>query len=272
MMLTRTDEPGAQVDGGVVKVRALGVVVAIRVPRPELREAVEHSWQACLVQEDGDEDGDLRAAGTVVLREPHDDHADSLAGSLQMLTQDVTTAAIKSRAGSVLLFHAGGLSNLETGASVVFVAPGGTGKTTLVRTLGPGRGYISDETIAVGADGRITPYAKPLSVRRAEAPHIKDEIPPGELGLALPAADPWLASIVVLRRDREPGTPAEVEVVDLLDALVLLAPETSSLAEVEAPLRTLADLVERSGGLHLVHYSDAVDLEPLVGELLGRQP
>ena len=37
------------------------------------------------------------------------------------------------------MFHAGGLANLDTGATIAFVAPGGTGKTTLVRTLGPGR-------------------------------------------------------------------------------------------------------------------------------------
>ncbi len=62
---------------------------------------------------------------------------------LRQLTQEVTTAAIRAHAGSLLMFHATALSNQDTGASIAFVAPGGTGKTTLVRTLGHGRGYVT---------------------------------------------------------------------------------------------------------------------------------
>ena len=48
---------------------------------------------------------------------------------------------------SVLMLHAAGLADPATGATAVFVAPGNTGKTTLCRTLGPVRTYVSDETV-----------------------------------------------------------------------------------------------------------------------------
>jgi hypothetical protein len=166
------------------------------------------------------------------------------------------------------MFHASALCDLATGATVALVAPGGTGKTTLVRTLGSGRGYVTDEAVGVERDGTVVPYLKPLSVRRPDAPHVKDEIPAEELGLGLPSVQPWLAGLIVLRRDLEPGAPVEVERVGLLDALVTLAPETSSLAALERPLHTLAAVVERVGGLRVVRYHEAHDLEPVVAELL----
>ena len=100
----------------------------------------------------------------------------TLASALSGITQQVTRAAIEARAGQLLMFHAGALCDLDTGATIAFVAPGGTGKTTLVRTLGPGRGYVTDETVGVRARRGIEPYCKPLSVRRAEPGAPKDEI------------------------------------------------------------------------------------------------
>jgi len=47
------------------------------------------------------------------------------------------------------MLHAGGLCNPETGASVVYVAPSRTGKTTLTLSLSGRFGYLSDETIAL---------------------------------------------------------------------------------------------------------------------------
>jgi hypothetical protein len=76
--------------------------------------------------------------------------------------------------------------------------------------------------------------------------------------------------MVLLRRDREAGEPVVVEQVDLLDALVLLAPESSSLASFDRPLHRLADLVESVGGLRRVRYHDAADVEPVVADVLGR--
>ena len=105
-------------------------------------------------------------------------------------------------------------------------------------------------------------------MRRSAAMYRKDEIAPDELGLEPPGVPPWLAGLVVLRRDLRPEAPVEVDGVGLVDSLVALAPETSSLASLERPLHTLAAAVERVGGLRAVRYHDAHDLEPVVAELL----
>ena len=167
------------------------------------------------------------------------------------------------------MLHAGGLCDTQSGAAIVYVAPGGTGKTTVSRTLGPGRGYISDETVAVGADGTIVSYPKPLSVRRGVG-GIKDETAPGSMGLESPPARPWLAGIVVLRRDLPWGEPVQVSQVGLLDALVMLAPETSSLTRMMSPLRRLGDVIEMGGGLRVVRYNEAAQLEPVIADVLRR--
>ncbi len=58
---------------------------------------------------------------------------------LQVLTQRIMLSAIGARAGECLMLHAACIANPVTGAAAAFVAPGGTGETTLVSTLGPGR-------------------------------------------------------------------------------------------------------------------------------------
>ena len=167
------------------------------------------------------------------------------------------------------MFHAGALSDQSSGAAIAFVAPGGTGKTTLVRTLGPGRGYVTDETVGVRADLEIEPYSKPLSVRRPDLGGPKDETSPFALGLEVPRVTPWLAGMVLLRRDLAPGAPVIVEEVDPLDALVMLGPETSSLALLDRPLHALSALLSAIGGLRVVRYHDATDLDPVVRDVLA---
>ena len=247
-----------------VYVRVLGAVVRILVADSDLRGRIERAWRQCVVE------AGATVGGTVTAAVPADDSEEAVARTLQTLTQAVTTAAIRARAGSLVMLHAGALCDQATGAAVAFVAPGGTGKTTVIRTLGPGRGYVTDETVGVSLDGAVVPYPKPLSVRRLDDATVKDELPPEELGLELPRVAPWLAGLVVLRRDLEAGARVRVEKVAPLDALVTLAPETSSLAELERPLETLATIVARAGGLRAVRYHEARDLEPLVSALLRR--
>ena len=95
-------------------------------------------WRLCL-------DDRPRCSEVKQVRPPvASDDEGSRASALQSLTQSVTRAAIDSRAGTALMLHAGGLCDPTSGASIVYVAPGGTGKTTLTRVLGRGRGYPLD--------------------------------------------------------------------------------------------------------------------------------
>ncbi|MCU1536364.1 MAG: hypothetical protein JWP82_715, partial [Humibacillus sp.] len=257
-----------------LSVRALGVTVAIDVSDDRLLGPLEKCWRAAAVN--GHEATSEKAAGDLRVSAvgPSTDGpeaADELAGVLSQLTQEVTRTAIEARAGELLMFHAGALCDQATGATLAFIAPGGTGKTTLALTLGrrPDRGYVTDETVGVHLDGTVEPYCKPLSVRRA-APGPKDETSPLSLGLAVPAVSPWLAGMVLLRRDLAAGQPVVVEEVDALDALALLAPETSSLSRFDRPLHVLDALVCSVGGLRIVRYHDAVDLEPVVSAVLAQ--
>ena len=249
---------------GLVHVRALGATIGIDVSDERLRPAVERVWSSCRSEP---------VAACPVVQPPElaeDADPDEIARALQSLTQSVTREAILARAGQVMMFHAAALCDQSTGATIAMVAPGGTGKTTLVRALGGARGYITDETVAVAADLSIAPYCKPLSVRRDGLGQPKDEISPSSLGLCPPRVQPWLAGMVLLRRDLAAGETPVVEPVGVLDALVLLAPETSSLASFDRPLHRLADLVASVGGLQRIRYRDTADVEPVVREVLGR--
>ena len=120
--------------------------------------------------------------------------SDDLPLLLQLATQRVTYQAIHANIGSLLMFHAAAVCHPETGAALVAIAPGGTGKTTVCRTLGRGRGYLSDETVGVRADNTIVPYPKPLSVRRTDW-DAKDETDPRSIGLAATAVTPYVAAM-----------------------------------------------------------------------------
>jgi hypothetical protein len=259
----------------VVDALGVGVEVVVRGDRAgEVLARLPELWEFCPAPR-----GAVRAEVRVVFDSQVDAvHAADAAGEvarvdledlLQVLTQRITLAAIDARAGECLMLHAACLADPATGRAAAFVAAGGTGKTTLVRTLGQGRWYVTDETTVVLDDGRVVPYPKPLSVRRAPDSLYKNETAPGILGLRPPQGRVDLAAICLLdRTDEHRGAP-RVEALSTLDALVLLVPQTSYLPELPSPLQRLAALSESLGGVHRVTYREAADLAALVDELTG---
>src|SRR5690606_25112682 len=191
---------------------------------------------------------------------------------LQRLTQQVTRAVIAARTGDLLMLHAGALAHRETGAAVVFVAPGGTGKSTTCRVLGPGRAYLTDETVGIRRDGTIAPYLKPISTRRTDWAGVKDEVAPMQLGLDAPPVPARVAGVLVLRREPDPETELEVTTLATLEALTDIAPETSGFRDTEKPLTWRAEVLESHGGARRVTYGSAEQLRPLVDEICGRLP
>ena len=249
-----------------VDVGALGTIMRIQTPDAECAAVVRRAWHLALHSGQRVDVPEDRLVHMQVGDGGDDDRSERRSRAMVALTQALTRGALRAQAGKAVFLHAGGLCNPRTGASFVYVAPGGTGKTTLTRTLGPTFAYLSDETIAVTADGAILPYLKPLSVRRGGHGSVKDEVAPGELGLMAPTVTPWLAGLVVLRRAE--GPQLRIERVGTLDAIAALSPETSAVAALDSPLRRVADVVERAGGLRVVTYGEAADLESLVGEVL----
>ena len=195
------------------------------------------------------------------VREPGD--TSDLPHLLERLSQRVTLAAIDARRGELWMLHAAGLA-FPDGRVVVLVGPSGRGKTTASRTLGAQLGYVSDETVAMDAAGRVHPYRKPLSIIEGGV-YPKAQRAPSDVGLGeLPDAPLTLATIVLL--DRQPDGPDEpvVSALDLGDALEELVAQSSYLASVRRPLVLAAELIAPLGGVRRVTYRDAESLVGLV--------
>ncbi|WP_203567984.1 hypothetical protein [Aestuariimicrobium ganziense] len=178
--------------------------------------------------------------------------------SMELLTQSITRGLVTANIGRLLMLHAGCVADPKSGRALAYVAPGGTGKSTLTRQLGRRFGYVTDETVGIEPDTlRIHPYPKPVTLA-ASPGEEKIENSPDDLGL-LPAPESvHLHRLVVLRRSATVTEPTFTD-LDLLDAVGMLAPETSSLAQLAKPLHLLAQIHERLG-CTLVEYSESADV------------
>jgi hypothetical protein len=204
--------------------------------------------------------------GTFLLR------AASFEELAETLTTRLTLAAILANAGELTMLHACGVADPLTGAVVALVARSGTGKTTAAAALAQTYGYVTDETVAIAHDGSVVPYAKPLSVKHGHSQY-KRQVGPDELGLLPVTAMPFIQSIVLLDRVQGGATMAPVlEKVPLADAVLALLPETSSQAEIGAPLQSLCHLIDDVGGVWRVTYSEAEDLPAALEPLFREQP
>lgn len=185
----------------------------------------------------------------------------------------VTRAVITALRGRYLLLHGAALA--RDGRAIAMVAPSGTGKSTAAVTLGsaPGVEYLTDECVVI--DPRtwlVHPYPKPLSRVVSRDPFLKADVAPAGLGL-VPARGPRpLAGVYLLARD---GGEPQMEQVRLIETISALAPLTSSLEAMEAPLGTVASMLDRVGGARRVFYEESADLGEVLwaaGDRVAREP
>jgi hypothetical protein len=258
-----------------VTVSAIGVPITVRCHGSRAGRLAAHvrdAWRDCLV------DG----AGSLVVDALLDDEpaavddalrrgmvADrSLDVVLDRLSPRVTGDAITRHAGELTMLHACGLADPASGAAVALVARSGMGKTTVSRALGLKWRYLSDETVAIGPDLTVVPYAKPLSILANPADVTKQQVAASSLGLLLDSPPPRLVGVAVL--DRDPAGPeCEVSEVPTVMALAQLAPQTSFLGRFERPLHHLAGVLKRVGGLRRVRYREAATLHEVMADLVG---
>lgn len=272
-----------------VDLYGLGVHSRVQCEGPradELEAAVRAAWSRCLTGTGAELEGslirvhlagpdDAPDADAETPDAPRDAAPDQpvllrgteIDGLLQSLTQSVTTVAIKAQSGRLLMVHAGAVTDPDTGRALAYIAPGGTGKTTLSRLLGATHGYVTDETVAFDDDGRLVPYEKPLSIRPQPFNGTKQETSPDELGLLRVHPDARLHQVVLLRRDESVTTP-RLEEISAFDAIPLIAPESSALSELERPLQRLVGLLDQLNPVVVAHYAEASDLAPLLVERL----
>ncbi|WP_172119374.1 hypothetical protein [Actinomyces faecalis] len=236
---------------------------------------LEHVWQDCLAADDGEAPQDV-----IRLLPPGcSDEAgveDLVLGDLGLdhtytVSQHLTAYAIRHAAGELLMFHAAGLAPLpvpaeEEGAVplavVGIIAASGTGKTTFCKRLVDGFGYVTDETLAIRpGDLSVISYPKPLSVVNEEpekalvlARHKADHAP-AELGLTPVRPDTAcrLAALVVAERVAEGN---ELVPITLAQALELAVAQSSSVYQLDEPLRVLSRSLTLAGGPWLLRFSD----------------
>lgn len=238
----------------------------------ELADTVPGVWSRCLAPRGDEVDGGALRVALLAEGESPPEGVDvagtDLDSVLQQLTQQVTTVNITAQTGRLFMFHAGGVADPDTGDALVYVARGGTGKTTLSRRLGERLGYLSDETIGFTPDGTIQAYPKPLSVRPVDYRGVKHELSPDALGLVATPGTARVRRLVLLDRWREPTEPA-VTPLGLVPALVGLAPESSALSSLQRPLQTLAALLETLPPVVRLTYTEASEAADRLVDLLG---
>ncbi len=260
-----------------VHLTALGVpfVVDIQGEGADLlAAAVRAAWSRCLIEDEAGED-DVRVVVVIdddpdrvsAARETGALAGDDLDWLMDCLTPAITRMAITSRAEDLFMLHAGAVAQPHTGRAIALVGPSGAGKTTAVRRLAADLAYVTDETVAIDDGDQLVAYPKPLSI--CTGPARKDQVSPDVLALGETPAACRLVSMVVLCRDGGRHSTPRLSPVPMLEALAVLAPETSYLPRRRRPLHRLAGIVEEAGGLQRLHYRDADDLPGLVAELVG---
>ncbi len=272
----------------LLRVEVLGVQIAVRWGREvtqEQRDAMRLAWERCASSQElvvpplpvEPTDSHPFSASVAYLTMTHDAGTFPLqAASFEELAENLasrlTVAAILANAGELIMLHACGMADPLTGAVVALVAKSGTGKTTAASLLARTYGYVTDETVAIGPDGSVVPYPKPLSVTRGHG-RPKRQVGPDEFGLQPAPAEPFIQSIVLLNRVQSdcPRTPV-LERVPLADAVLALIPDSSSQGELDEPLQSLCRLIDSVGGVWQVTYSEAADLPAALEPLFRPQP
>ena len=264
-----------------------------RMPDPLLIQALGHRFEVDVDGLPADEVAALRRQWARCAPDEHDPAPAADAPSVALsddedpvrrdyaLASSLTFAAIRQAAGTGVMLHACGIAT-DTGEVAVLVAASGTGKTTAAaRLCAHDFGYVTDETVLIRPDLSVLPYPKPLSVvLGADDPHHKQQHGPDELQLRTPPDTLHARGLLLLdridRRGRDedaphPATVPACEPVGLIDAMMALIPQTSSLTALDRPLTALAQLIREMGGVRTMYYREIDATSGLIRQVLTQR-
>jgi hypothetical protein len=289
------EEPANIAGPRELKLRVLGTAVSVVLlagVTPDLHAELRRAWSRCLDQsgapghagapgESVPYAGSNSVAASGQLEErPFQATVSSVVGTALVtgrtfrefasdLTSAITLAGITAGRGNLVMLHAAALADEQTGRAVALVGRSGMGKTTATRRLATALGYVTDETVAVDGSGTLVPYAKPLSLIVEDPTAPKHQISPDDLGLLVAPTAPMLALVVLL--DRQPDAAGlKVTALSHAEAIIELAPHTSSLGEIRQPVSRLFAILDATGGAVRVTYREAGDLAAILPALLER--
>ncbi|MDO5645902.1 MAG: hypothetical protein Q4G21_09500 [Dermabacter sp.] len=180
------------------------------------------------------------------------------------LSGEVTMRILEHLVGSRILLHAGAVI-LEDLGTVITTGASGAGKSTAVTTLARGGTYLTDElTILDPIDFSITAYPKPISrvySEPGEPARHKRDYALEDLGITSVCAGTAPApSHVVLVNRQVDAAEAVVEPLSLLEAVAILAGQSSSQWKLPSPLGSLARLITSLDGVWRATYTEASEL------------
>lgn len=173
----------------------------------------------------------------------------SIADLLERLRSELHFQVAR-HARSGLFVHAGVVG--WAGRAILIPGRSRTGKTSLVAALArAGADYYSDEYAVVDAEGRIHPYAKPLSVRGDSDVAARHEI--ADLGFRTGSEPLWAGLIVSTSYQTEAGfrprhgSPGQ-GLLHLIDNTIVVRERPRTAMEYLTPVARAAALVEGPRG------------------------
>jgi len=249
----------------LVGINALGIKINVTDLSEAEKSIFSDHWKSCVSQPHDSPD-------ITISREPI-----SWLTAYEHLTQQVTRRAIEANLGKLMMFHAAGLQFSNSDDVIGFVAPSGTGKSTLTATLGKHMVYVSDEVVAIDQNLSVFSLQKPVSLIGRNEESFKGHLGPEHLELLTDlSSTPRLAALVVLNRVTEKQKPSLAQ-MPLENAVLDLVPQMSGLGLLPEGLDKLCQLINKLGGVFEMTYSDAADVTPeylaeTTSELRGSAP
>jgi hypothetical protein len=195
--------------GFQVSFKAFGVPIRVTVPTPDfVRRLQENLPPGSARHEPSEEDHQFHLVSPDGVSLRIEQGYKAISGScdadvaLEVLDSKIRETIALNAAEHVFV-HAGVVG--YRGRAIVIPGRTFTGKTTLVSELvRVGADYYSDEFAPLGADGRVHPYPKPLSIRGGDGSWSQTDRPVSEIGGRV-GADPLPVGVVAIA-PYAPGT------------------------------------------------------------------